>query len=83
MSALTDRIFGLHRGSPNGNPGEVPTLPSDGKDYRAVRVTPLVRIQIQHAGVIAYDEPIITADGAMVPATAPGQWGQLYAAGRY
>lgn len=79
MSALTDRIFGLH----NETPSNVPTLPTDGKDYRAVRQTPLVRIQTQHPGVIAYDEPLITSDGAPVPATAPGQWGQLYAAGRY
>lgn len=82
MSALTDRIFGLHKASP-ANPGEVPILPSDGKDYRAARVIPLVRIQTQHSGIITYDEPLITADGAMVPATAPGQWGQLYAVGRY
>lgn len=26
--------------------------------------------------------PLVTADGAMVPATAPGKWDQLTAAGR-
>ena len=26
--------------------------------------------------------PIVTADGAMVPATAPGRWDQLWQAGR-
>jgi hypothetical protein len=26
--------------------------------------------------------PIVTADGAMIPATAPGRWDQLYQAGR-
>jgi hypothetical protein len=33
---------------------------------------------------IAYHDmpPIFTADGAAVPSTAPGRWGQLAAAGR-
>ena len=26
--------------------------------------------------------PVITADGAVIPATAPGRWDQLYQAGR-
>lgn len=26
--------------------------------------------------------PLITSDGAPIPATGPGQWDQLYAAGR-
>jgi hypothetical protein len=26
--------------------------------------------------------PLVTANGAAIPASAPGQWGQVYAAGR-
>jgi hypothetical protein len=46
---------------------------------------PMVRIQI-YPGIITYEDmqatPLITADGAPIVATAPGQWGQLWAAGR-
>jgi len=56
---------------------------SEVKNYGAVKMTPISRIRIFPGGVIAYDEPLITADGAPVTATGPGQWGQLYAAGRY
>lgn len=45
--------------------------------------TPLTRVRI-YDNLIAYDDlhPIIAADGAFISATAPGSWGQLYAAGR-
>lgn len=44
---------------------------------------PLIHIGI-YPGVISYQElyPLVAADGAPIPATAPGAWGQLYAAGR-
>jgi len=55
----------------------------------AVQVMPLQLVQVQRpawqdyltAGVSDID-PIYSADGAMIPATAPGSWGQLRAAGR-
>lgn len=44
---------------------------------------PLARVMIHEAGM-TYEtlQPIYTTDGAAVPATAAGSWGQLYAAGR-
>jgi len=44
---------------------------------------PLALVTQSDAGIAVQDmTPIITADGAMIPATAPGSWGQLRAAGR-
>jgi len=55
----------------------------------AVAVMPLAQVLVYpHPGgtyaTIAYQglAPIYTADGAAVPATAPGRHAQLYAAGR-
>ncbi len=44
---------------------------------------PLSRVMITQQGM-TYEtlQPIFTTDGAAVPATAAGSWGQLYAAGR-
>jgi hypothetical protein len=46
-------------------------------------VMPLTRVQIGSTG-IAYDEltPLVMPDGRMIPASAPHEWFQLYAAGR-
>jgi hypothetical protein len=43
---------------------------------------PLALVRVHQEGM-SYQamQPIWTADGAAVPATAPGSWGQLYAAG--
>lgn len=51
------------------------------KDYGAATQIPLTRVQIYPNG-FAYDEPIVSADGAPISPTGHGQWGQLYAAGR-
>lgn len=52
-------------------------------------VMPLALVSVTAApggqyATIAYQDlpPIFTADGAAVPARAPGRWGQLAAAGR-
>ena len=46
-------------------------------------VMPLQQVTVTQAGVAVEDmQPLITEDGAMVPATSPGSWGQLRAAGR-
>lgn len=44
---------------------------------------PFVRVQIGSTG-LAYDEltPLVMPNGAMVPASAPHTWFNLYAAGR-
>lgn len=44
---------------------------------------PLARVQISGEGM-TYEtlQPIYTTDGAALPATAAGSWGQLHAAGR-
>lgn len=74
MSTLRDRI----RGKYTTNDAHPATQP---KDYGAPTEIPMVRVAMYTNGV-AYDEPLATADGAVIPATGPGQWGQLYAAGR-
>ena len=44
---------------------------------------PLSQVQITTGGIAVTDlTPLWTADGAPVPATAPGSWAQLHAAGR-
>jgi hypothetical protein len=62
--------------------GYAPDLSVVGR-YATPTEIPNVRIQMGN-GVIAYEDlqPMITADGAPIAATAPGTWGQLYAAGR-
>lgn len=74
MSSLRDRITGK-------NVPEHTTAATTAKDYGAPTEIPLVRIQVFTNGV-GYDEPLITTDGAPISATSPGQWGQLYKAGR-
>jgi len=74
MSSLSDRINNKH-------PVPATYRPSY-KDYGPIKEHPVFRIQITTGG-IGYDEALVTADGAMIPNTSPGQWGQLYAAGRY
>lgn len=55
----------------------------------AVQVMPLQLVQVVRAPSVPYVsigvsdlDPIYTADGAMIPSTSPGSWGQLRAAGR-
>lgn len=86
MSKLYDRIRSGLGSTSDGktvaaNVG--PDLSFVGKNWGPTE-TPLVRIQI-YPGVITYEDmqamPLIAADGAPIVATAPGQWGQLWAAG--
>lgn len=43
---------------------------------------PVVRIQIRPNATWYEDtHSLITSDGSIIPATAPGSWGQLYSAG--
>lgn len=46
--------------------------------------TPVQRIEVFAPGTVGLSPlaPMVTADGALVPATAPGTWDQLHAAGR-
>lgn len=73
MSMLRDRICG--QGQPDRHATTV------AKDYGTPTMIPLSRVQILGNG-IAYDEPLVTSDGAAVSNTGLGQWGQLYAVGR-
>lgn len=82
MSTLRNRIHWLLTPQQRVKASSVPTLEPGMKDYGAVKQTPLVRISIYPNG-IAYDEPLVTSDGSPVTPTGRGQWGQLYAAGRY
>jgi hypothetical protein len=44
---------------------------------------PTQHIQIYRGTIASQDlMPIIAPDGAPIPATSPGTWGQLYAVGR-
>ena len=46
-------------------------------------VMPLSLVTVGMGGVAVQDmQPLITEDGAIIAATAPGSWGQLRAAGR-
>jgi hypothetical protein len=46
-------------------------------------VMPLALVTVTDQGLmVEHMTPLITTDGAMIPATAPGAWGQLHAAGR-
>lgn len=50
--------------------------------YGQPRQTPLARIGI-YDGVLSYEDgPIPDPAGLVIPQTAPGQWAQLYRAGR-
>lgn len=62
--------------------GANPDLSVKGR-YNTPAETPLVRIVVT-PGTITYEDmqPLIAADGSPIAATAPGTWGQLYAAGR-
>jgi hypothetical protein len=64
-------------------------MPAAMGDYHPVgtpdtpMVMPLSLVSRTDAGLTVQDmTPLITADGAMIPATAPGSWGQVHAAGR-
>lgn len=80
MSTLTNRISWLNDRQSMSllDNSEVANY----KDYGAVKEIPLSRVVVV-GNNLGYDEPLLTADGAVVSATAPGQWGQLYRAGRY
>lgn len=74
MSTLRNRIMGKHS-------APVPQSAATTKDYGTPDQIPLIRIATYFNGT-GYDEPIIAADGAPIKSTGPGQWGQLYRAGR-
>lgn len=43
----------------------------------------ITRVQVTADGAsVERLTPLVTANGAMIPASAPGHWGQVYAAGR-
>jgi hypothetical protein len=47
------------------------------------QVMPLTRVVMTADGAsVERLTPLVTANGAMIPASAPGQWGQVHAAGR-
>ena len=88
MSTLSDRIAWLHgpvslapNGDVDGNIGNDNEIQY--KNYGAVKSIPLTRVQIFPNGILTYDEPIISTNGAPISSTGPYTWGQLYAAGRY
>jgi hypothetical protein len=80
VSSLKARIATLGRRSPDLSP--VDKL--SGQVVPAATQTPgnLVQIVPGVGAGLGPLSPLITSDGAEVPATGPGQWDQLIAAGR-
>lgn len=75
MSALRDRLTS-DAGGPDYHPYGTGATPM---------VMPLTLVEIYGEGMTCQDmRPLYAGDasGAPIPATAPGSWGQLYAAGR-
>lgn len=79
---MITRIVNLDNNAPDYSGNEVRNLTVVGM-ANGPNQTPLSRVRV-FDGLVAYDDlhPIIAADGAPISATAPGSWGQLYAAGR-
>lgn len=77
---LHHRIKSQAANTANVMSGQRPAVPGP-------MVLPLARVTVYPAGsnyvTLAMEDltPIITADGAMVPATGPGSWDQLTLAG--
>lgn len=90
MSSLKDRILaGMGNYTPqHGNyhtalPAvAIPSHSHRGNELGAVKMQPTVMVGIRANHVSVQDlVPLYTADGAPVPATAVGTWGNLYKAG--
>jgi len=81
VSTFSDRIKWLHQ--PDAQVAFDGATSAQYKDYGAVKEIPLTAIGI-YPGVVGYDDnPLIAADGAPISSTGPGQWSQIYRAGRY
>jgi hypothetical protein len=74
MSVLKNRIAKYGRNEPD--------LTMVGLSPGTPMMRPVVRISVR-PDMLLYEQlqPMISADGAPILATAPGTWGQLYAAG--
>lgn len=82
MSVLRDRISSLAYGRGKKVNDVSSDLTVVGLNWSATDI-PLVKVQI-HANGISYQDlqPLVASDGAPISATMPGEWGQVYAAGR-
>lgn len=82
------RITGGQNATPGQAAGYRPLTAGGQASPPAVMVMPMSLVTVQPASsqyVSAGMQdmaPLWTADGAAIPATAPGRWGQLRAAGR-
>ena len=78
MTVLADRIIG----SADNMPNAMGTYHPSGTGATPMEM-PLAQVTVTAGGVkVGELTPLITADGAPIPATAPGSWAQLHAAGR-
>jgi len=76
MTALRDRIAAC------GSAGQMGTYHPYGTGATPM-VMPLALVEVHEEGMrVQSMTPIFAADGAPIPATAPGSWGQVRAAGR-
>lgn len=78
MSRLRSRIIGQHGAARAAQDGYHPYGTAD-----TPMVMPMVHVQFGPGGAaVQVMAPLITANGAMIPAVAPGQFGQVSVSGR-
>lgn len=87
MSRVKARVAGGQNATPGADAGYKP-MGSGQASPPSVMVMPLALVTVQPNTspwvMVGMEDtaPIWTTDGGPVPATAPGRWGQLRAAGR-
>lgn len=87
MSRVKRRVMSGQNATPGADAGYRP-VSGGAASPPAVMVMPLALVTVQPAAspyvTLGMQDiaPIWSADGAPVPSTAPGRWGQLRAAGR-
>lgn len=87
MSRLKGRVMSGQNATPGRSAGYQPAG-GGAASPPAVQVMPLAAVIVQPASspyvTLGMEDltPIWTSDGAPVPASAPGRWGQLRTAGR-
>lgn len=87
MSRIKARVMGGQNATPGESAGYQPVTGGQASPP-AMMVMPIQRVTVSSASsqyvTLGHEDltPIWTTDGAAVPASAPGTWGQLRAAGR-
>jgi hypothetical protein len=78
MSTLRNRILRQHRAAADASNGMHPWGTPD-----TPMVMPMVMVEMgPQGGRVQQMAPLVTANGAMIPATAPGRFSQVAISGR-